>query len=133
MIEDKIYNSWLAGFWEGEGCLSRFKGHTGYRVTICQSITDGRKVISCMKKIQKKFGGRLYRVELEGKKDQMKWYLHQREDLIYFLKKIYPYCQFRKKQIRDALEYYENHPRLRKINGKDINKWTLNIKLYSYK
>ena len=115
MIEDKIYNSWLAGFWEGEGCLVRFKGHTGYRVTIVQGITNGRNVILCMNKIQEKFGGRLYRRNMKGKKDQMRWELHQREDLIWFLKKIYPYCQFRKKQIRDAFEYYETHPRKRSI------------------
>lgn len=115
MLEDKIYNSWLAGFWEGEGCLSRFKGHTGYRVTICQSITDNRRVHFCMKKIQEKFGGRLYRTNSEEYKDKYTWFLHQREDLIYFLKKIYPYCIFRKKQIKDVFEYYENHPRLRNI------------------
>jgi len=117
-MEDKLFNAWLAGFWEGEGYLSKFKGHTGYRVGICQAITDGRKVISCMKEIQEKFEGHLYRIKIEGRKDQIRWYLDQREGIIYFIKKIYPYCRFRKKQIRDVFEYYENHPRLRGINKK---------------
>ena len=30
-MEDKIFNSWIAGFWEGEGCLHKHKNQAGIK------------------------------------------------------------------------------------------------------
>jgi len=115
-MENNIFNAWLAGFWEGEGSLYKFTKQAGYGVNIHQAIDNGKTVKFCMDKIKEKFGGHLIKVNSRTSKHkiQLKWQLYKREDVIYFLKTIYPYCQIRKKQIENVLKYYEIHPR--KIN-----------------
>jgi len=120
-MNDNNFNTWLAGFWEGEGCLSKLRRQTGYQVSINQAIDNNRTVESCMKKIQEKFNGHLYNFDIQQRynpnyKLQMRWQLDKRKDIIYFLKTIYPYCQIRKKDIENVLRHYE-------INPKRINQY----------
>jgi len=116
-MEDNNFNIWVAGFWEGEGCLNKLKRQTGYQVSINQAIDNNRTVESCMKKIQEKFYGHLYNLDIQkyypkfNTKLQIRWQLDKRKEIIYFLETIYPYCQFRKKEIENALEHYKTHPK----------------------
>jgi len=111
-FEERDFCSWLAGFWEGEGCLTRPEGKNGYRIGIVQAIRKDRTVEYGMKKIHEKFKGQLREFERKPprRREYIRWYLAKREDVIYFLKAIYPYCQMRKGNIENALEYFENHP-----------------------
>ena len=116
MLEDKYYNSWLAGFWEGEGCLSKLKRQTGYYISIVQAINGDRNVEFCIKKIQERFRGcinikKSTQCFSSLSKPQIVWRLNKRKDIIYFLETIYPYCQLRKKDIENALKHYETHPK----------------------
>ena len=123
IIEMENYYSWLAGFWEGEGFLvHQRKGRHGYAVGITQAFSDGRTVKSCMEKIKVEFGGSLYESSLLTQKDQIRWYLSKRKDIIYFLKTIYSYCQIRKKQIKDALKDIANYPLGEPIDIKILKK-----------
>ncbi|MCK4446860.1 MAG: hypothetical protein KAW56_07245 [Candidatus Marinimicrobia bacterium] len=112
-MEDKIFNAWLAGFWEGEGSLTKFKSKNVYRITLTQCIKDGRGVELCFNKIKQRFGGNYYKI-IPRKKNHsitLRYHLDQRDDVLNFIKTIYPYCQIRKKQIEDVLEYFKTHHR----------------------
>lgn len=110
------FNIWVAGFWEGEGCLVKLKRQIGYQTSINQAINNNRNVKNCMEKIQKKFNGHLYNQDIFQRynpncKLQIKWQLYKRKDIIYFLKTIYPYCQLRKREVKNALKHYKTHPK----------------------
>ena len=123
-MEDKAFNSWLAGFWEGEGSLTKYKNKNVYRITLTQSIKDDRDVELCFNKIKQRFGGHFYKTAPTNKNRQryilLRYALDQRDDVINFIKTIYPYCQFRKKQIEDVLEFFKLHP----PNGNECNSKT---------
>jgi len=122
-MEDKIFNSWIAAFWEGEGSLCKIKEHVGYRVMICQSIDPKRSVMPIMNKIQKKFGGHISIRKIKNYKPRAEWVLTRRDDVIHFIKTIYPYCHIRKIDLENCLIYFKTHPRLDKRDVKiDIKK-----------
>ena len=121
-MEDKIFNSWVAAFWEGEGSLCR-RRHVGYCLTICQSINNRRSIKPIMEKIQRTFGGHISIRNMKEYKPRVEWVLTRREDVIRFIETIYPYCYIRKTDLKDCLEYFGTHPRLDKRNVKiDIEK-----------
>ena len=106
-MEDNNFNAWLAGFWEGEGCICKKTGGN-YIITICQALDNNRTVELCMEEIQSKFKGHLYNRKMNEKhKPLMVWALGCARDNIFFLKSIYPYCQIRKYDIENALKHYE--------------------------
>jgi len=132
-MEDKIFNSWVAAFWEGEGSLCKRK-YRGYCVAICQSIDPKRSVMPTMKKIQEIFGGHISTRKIKNYKLKVEWVLTRRDDVIHFIKTIYPYCYIRKKDLKNCLRYFETHPRLDKrdikIDIKKINNMLENGKTY---
>lgn len=121
-MEDNIFNSWIAAFWEGEGSLCRIKGHIGYRVMICQSINPTRSVMPTMKKIQKIFDGHISTRKIKNYKSRIEWVLTRRKDVIRFIETIYPYCYIRKKDLENCLRYFETHPSLRWNKPIDLEK-----------
>ena len=131
-LEDKIFNIWLAGFWEGEGSVSKFKNKNCYRITLAQTIKEDREVELCFKMIKEKFGGNYYKIKPTPKNKQsntlLRYHLDQRDDVINFIKTIYPYCQFRKNEIENAFKYFELHPRKRdNFHSKTKNQQTLKV------
>ena len=116
-MEDKIFDSWIAGFWEGEGCVGKFKNQNGCYVEIRQALYSDRDVESCMEKIQKRFGGHLHTYNPKSKKHKpmIDWRLNRSCDVAEFIKIIYPYCQFRKKNLENALIVLEEQ-KLKKEN-----------------
>jgi len=106
-MENNDFNVWLAGFWEGEGCLSKHILDKGYSIQISQSLNNNRTVELCMKEIQKRFKGHLYKHNPQYKrhKSAILWKVSRREDVIFFLETIYPYCLIRKRDIENALKY----------------------------
>lgn len=108
-MEDQSFNGWIAGFWEGEGSIHRKKARYSYCVSIGQSLKDDRLIEQCFKRIKKNFKGNYY-FYFERGKTIIKWQLTKREDVINFIKAIYPYCHLRKKQLKDVLDDYKIHP-----------------------
>lgn len=139
-MEDKIFNSWMAGFWEGEGSIfkkseKRYRvykdGQKGlqkrvrcrsYCISIGQSIDKNRTVNFLMEKIQKTFGGHLSYRDIKDYKSKIEWRLTKREDVIRFINAICPYCQIRKRDLENCLEYFETHPSLKWNKFVDLEK-----------
>ena len=112
MKSNKKIISWIAGFWEGEGCISKVKSTQGYVVTIAQALRENRTVREPMELLKKLFKGELYEHK-PGKahyKTQIQWILNKRQDVLYFLKCIYPYCFIRKQDVKIAIDYLKLHP-----------------------
>lgn len=107
---------WLAGFWEGEGCISpQYKSKTRFIIDIAQSITENRDVEAMMEKLKNTYGGNVYKNIIPNYKTQLRWRLFKREEVINFIKKIIPYCQFRKNELINVLEVMEKAKDLKTI------------------
>jgi hypothetical protein len=115
-MEDNNFDSWIAGFWEGEGTIYKVKKerNTNYCIAISQAIEFKRNVESTMERIQKTYGGHITKVNFKNKnyKSQLMWRLSKRGDVIKFINSIYPYCQIRKQDLENCLLYFKTHPRL---------------------
>jgi len=109
-MEDKMFDAWIAGFWEGEGSIYKRKEGFGYLLTITQTIRDRRTTEICMEKIQKKFKGSIYTIKDKNKNHNtvMRWQLTNMGDVFYFLRTIYPYCHIRGKDVEDALRCFKD-------------------------
>jgi len=139
-MEDKLFNAWVAGFWEGEGSIfkksERRYDDRSYCISINQSIDSNRSVKFCMEKIQSTFGGHIRNQKFSNNnyKLQLHWRLSKREDIINFINAILPYCQIRRKDLENCLTYFRTHPRLDKrdikIDIKKINNMLDNGKTY---
>ncbi|MCK4321972.1 hypothetical protein KAX08_05610 [candidate division WOR-3 bacterium] len=108
--------------------------HIGYCLAICQSIDSKRTIKPIMERIQKTFGGHLSTRKIKDYKPRFEWILTRRDDVIRFIKTIYPYCHIRKGDLKDCLDFFRTHPRLDKrdvkINIKEIKKMLNNGKTY---
>jgi hypothetical protein len=109
MKSNRAINIWTAAFWEGEGHCSKNR-ESGYTVGICQTIDENRTTLSAMRLIKKNYGGRLYYNKPDNLKYklQIRWQISERNDIINFLRNIYPYCLIRQKQVADVIDYYNN-------------------------
>ena len=110
------FDSWVAGFWEGEGSICK-RRHIGYCISICQSIDKKRNVESTMKKIQRTYGGHISIRDMSkykpNYKPRVEWVLIRRDDVINFIKTIYPYCYIRQRDLETCLIYFETNPSLK--------------------
>jgi len=121
IIENKYFNAWLAGFWEGEGSLSQQTNSRGYRVAICQILRPDRNIEPAFEKIRDFFGGSLRKDTTKHYGTTITWTLYGREKVIRFVKIILPYCRFRRRQLKSVLKYFEDNPSLASIDI-DIHK-----------
>ena len=103
-MEDNNFNAWLAGFWEGEGSLTKFKNLKDvYRITITQTIRDDRTTAETMEKIKQIFGGNYYISNDKKYRKLARYALDKQKNVLNFLEAIYPYCHIRKNDIKKAL------------------------------
>lgn len=133
---DKVFLSWLAAFWEGEGCIAYFK-NGNFRVEITQTIEKNKTTENTMKLIQRHFKGRIriYKSKIKHYLPAVKWTLNNHTDMLYFLNKICPYCQLRKQFVLDSIEKINNrqYKHYRNYNPY-LNKIVLYLKRkYTYK
>lgn len=100
-------DEWLAGFFDGEGCIS---GRTYFcptkyvkhpRVHIQISITQKDRTI--LEAIQKKYGGRIY--DKQRGCSHIRWL--GKDEMKSFLQKISPYVLCKKEQVILALKFIE--------------------------
>lgn len=131
-MEKNNFSIWMAGFWEGEGSLYKRKNSTGYVIAISQSICPERNVEKTMEKIKNIYRGKIYKIKDNNKhhKRALIWKMGKREDVIYFLKTIFPYCQNRKQEVKNALIHYKNHSRNKYYNFKIAEKFRHEGKSY---
>ena len=109
-MEDKIFDCWVAGFWEGEGSLS-LTNKNRYVAQISQALDKDRDVEVIMNKIKDTYGGHIGIIKHGGKyKDLLQWRVSKGIDVINFIKRIYPYCQFRRFQLDNFLIYVKENP-----------------------
>jgi len=115
-MNDNNFDSWVAGFWEGEGCIlkrNKNRKQIEFSIDISQVICSGRDVEPTMKKIQKAYGGNIYRQNYSNDKIILRWRIGKRVDVIKFINAIYPYCQIRRQGLEEILTYYRIHPPLK--------------------
>jgi len=118
----EVSDEWMAGFWEGEGCVSPISEKM-YIIGVAQSITEDRDVVEIMDRIKYTYHGNIYK-NFRGKyKTQLYWKITKRKDVVNFIKKIFPYCQFRKQELTNALNIIEKPRGIRElINVDEVKK-----------
>ncbi|RLG92145.1 MAG: hypothetical protein DRO36_02420 [Candidatus Hecatellales archaeon] len=123
---------WLAGFWEGGGCLnvtfSHRKGENVYCLksgkrygpyTVKKDVKKIQVVISntnreILEKIVEKTGlGKIYQQKkfrkIRLKKPIYFWRIQRAEEVLLFLEKIKPYLQFRRVEVEEKLKSFMEH------------------------
>ena len=126
-MDNRKFFVWLAGFWEGEGCLNITHAHRKGSSVYCYK--NGRKygpyivkrdvrkiqvVISSTNKkvlemIVKRTGlGRIYQQKnpgkIKAKKPIYSWRIQKIEEVLLFLEKIKPYLQFRREEVEEKVK-----------------------------
>jgi hypothetical protein len=120
---------WLAGFWEGEGCLNVTFSHRKGRSVYCYK--NGRRygpytVKRDVKKIQVVLTstnkgilnmimkrtklGKIYQQKQLGnirlKRPIYSWRIQKAEEVLLFLEKIKPYLQFRRREVENKIRKF---------------------------
>lgn len=118
--------SWLAGFWEGEGCLSianETSRHPRVCLGIAQSKDRGKKILE---EIQKVFNtGHVHaNYPKTGKYQSVNpvwsWQVACVRDVIFIADLLLPYMHFRGSEVKDKLE------RIKAIDyGRSTNPWAI--------
>jgi len=128
-MDDRKFFIWLAGFWEGEGCLNITRAHRKGSSVYCYK--DGKKygpyiVKKDVKKIQvvisstnkrvlemivKKTGlGKIYQQrnlgKIKAKRPIYSWRIQKIEEVLLFLEKIKPHLQFRRGEIEEKIKKF---------------------------
>jgi hypothetical protein len=99
--------SYLAGFFDGEGCI--YFGHhdSGTRVRISASQVDSRP----LEELQRKFGGyiltRSPTRHPRARQVLHDWRLNRQDDCHYFLEAMEPRLLVKKAKAREALDFLE--------------------------
>lgn len=101
VIEDKIY---IAGFFDGEGCVTiRYDARHDYH-TISVSISQNERNI--LEWICEEYGGKIYSGR-HGKFYGYEWVLYRKNDIIRFLNDILPSLRIKKDQAIIGLKFCE--------------------------
>jgi hypothetical protein len=109
---DDLLLAWIAGFFDGEGCviveLSNMPGcirgkRTSLHATLTQTSTD------CLEIVKERFGGNI-KVSDVRKENTRRWavqytWVVRNENALKFFKEILPYAIVKKSQIELALQY----------------------------
>ena len=111
-VEDKLFLAWVAGFFDGEGCViveySKSAGSArGWRTRLLATVTQTS--IPCLEKIQDKLGGTI-KVSDNRTAETRRWAVqytltYSNQEAHNFLKAIAPYSVVKKEQIDLALTY----------------------------
>jgi len=122
---DKEFLIWLAGFFDGEGCLSltyytNSEGERSIRsarLFIGQAGERGRKICE---EIRAVFGGKVrkYKPKNENWKECYIWLVSERDDIIRIARALLPYLRVKKEEIEEKLRILEQW----KENGR--HPWT---------
>lgn len=101
MSSQELFLAWVAGFFDGEGCICAANHPNGpsLRVNIAQK---NRLVLEL---IQQRLGGKIYTRKVDG--CSQLWY-QNKEELKTFLTAISPYVILRKSEVDIALRFYED-------------------------
>jgi hypothetical protein len=105
MTQDEMLTlSYLAGFLDGEGCISILKRVKGkWNASYFIQIVIGQKDGQTLDWIQKKFGGRVYIVKRDC---SYTWNLTNKK-AYEFIKILTPFLKYKKPQAELAIKFYE--------------------------
>jgi len=97
---------WLAGFFDGEGCINITK----FRQYICPRIMVSNTNKKVLEFIQENYGGDI-RENSTNKKNHPNWksgytYRLQHTKAVKFIKDIFPYLKVKKEQAKLLLQFY---------------------------
>lgn len=129
MRGDRLFYVWLAGFWEGDGCLNLTHVHRKGALVYCYkngkrygpytvkrdvpkiqvAITSTNRAV--LEMIARKTGlGKVYREKGAGKikptKTLYSWRIQRADDVFLFLERIKPYLQFRRGEVERKLRKF---------------------------
>ena len=106
----EIEKSYIAGLFDGEGCLYRQKSKMW---SLCIANTNLKVIKWIYRKIK---GGAIYKkykLYKNSKHRTLYWSLNKQQAIYWFLQQIYSYSIIKKPKIKKALAFYNYH----------INKW----------
>ena len=113
----KIELAYLAGFFDGEGCISLYTSHGRRYLTV--SVSQTNRFI--LESFRFAFGGQVYEGQKHnGKRDIWRW-TATTKIAAEFLKQIYPFLKLKKGEATIALEFQRNrYPRGKKLTEAEI-------------
>ena len=115
-MEEKYFIAWVAGFWEGEGSISKKKDKQNYSISIAQN-TVNKSTIDAFKRMKNIFGGNYH---FEKTRDMARYQIGKRKEVIKFVESILPYCIIRPEPLQNALidiKLWEKEKNDKKITG----------------
>ena len=102
--------AWIAGFFDGEGCINIGRQFPGNRATprFILNVRVSNTAQPSVEVFQKVFGGRVYRLARKSWHSIcFQWYIYG-EAAAQFLRIIYPYLVVKREQAELALEFYDS-------------------------
>lgn len=102
--------AWIAGFFDGEGCINIGRQFPGNRVTprFILNVRVSNTAQQSVEILRKTFGGRVY--PLARRRNEVpcfQWYIYGKK-AVEFLHAIYPCLVIKKEQAQMALEFYDS-------------------------
>ena len=117
---EDILSGYLAGFFDGEGCISIIKTKNPLRYTLNVHVINTN--FDILKLYNNKFGGNIVKNTNKNSKEYYKeawvWYPFS-DNIITFLKFIKPYTIVKNEQIEYAIKFKEWYSKIRKIKTSD--------------
>jgi len=101
------FDKWFAGFFDGEGCIGKFKHTRSLRVS--QSLNPERPVKKLFDKIKEQYGG-MVRLNIAKEKrhlNQLEWTVYKRDKVREIIRRILPFSILRKRDLEKVLSFYD--------------------------
>lgn len=108
----------MAGFFDGEGCIRINKRIRGAYTEYTVFVTVGQKDGAIIDWIVERYNGGSYLI----KRDRSYVWTATNKIAYDFLKRIYPFLQYKKPQAKLALEFFEKRKQGKKTNQEEKNR-----------
>lgn len=118
-MEEK-WIAWMAGIYEGEGCITRSTGR-GHYIRIKMSDED------IVRRVKEIFGsGSFFKIEQKKPyKDLYAWQISGKNEIVRFMQLVAPYLSVRRRErFREVLDIYNTRKNTKAIKIKGINSVT---------
>ncbi len=125
----KYSNQYLAGFFDGEGCIG-LRGNPSsikyvtYSLVLCIPQLVSRNSTELFRVLKKRFGGRLYKRSWAKRRRPCYQYMIFGEDAVLFLQRLRPHLVFKAAQADVAIQWFQNRSPWRPRNGQPRFRWS---------
>lgn len=122
----KYFYSWLAGFFEGEGCFHLNTKQARAFITITQANDPNKPVKETFEQIKSIYNGSIFlrKEYTPNRKPMYIWTITKPSDIEKFFHNILPYMKLRKKEMQNKLTKYKQLKEKRKLYIPDLHKLT---------